>query len=386
MRRPIPHQTIKEILSDRPNSGLGIFLPKLRDYLFADPRYSQERVFLCIWVPLLVVPLAGAAILRSRSSRSDHDLRRRKTGETRWPIPDQTIKRRLSDQPNSGLGKFLPKLPDYLFADPRYSWERVFLYIWAPLLVVALAGTAIWIYASGTGKAERKRGPASPPAAAVPNDPATAWWTGTKPVTRSPAIVLSDEGTAALRDKNLPLAESKFRESLKIDPRSTDAWSDLAATLMLQGRHAEALEALDSSLSLDPRNPRAHANRSLALRALGRFDEAVSAATAALGLDPSNPLLSNRLLLLKIQSGDVAGVRRELKANAGMASLEAGQIMAVAALAASDGNMKLCLSKLERASHLLSQATRRTLLADPVFAPYIGKILAASEGRQPAKQ
>jgi Flp pilus assembly protein TadD len=125
-----------------------------------------------------------------------------------------------------------------------------------------------------------------------------------------------------------------------------------------------------------------HSDRTQALRALGRFDEAVSAAVAALELEPSNPLLSNRLLLTKIQSGNLAAVRSEVKSRSGMASLEPGQIMASAALAAVDGDMNLCLTKLSYASQLLDQNTRRILLSDPVFAPFLGEILARSSSAE----
>lgn len=300
----------------------------------------------------------------------------------RRPIPDRRLQRRPSVRPNPGPG--LLRLRDYLFGDPRFTRERVFLCIWAPLIVVALAGgvAAIWIYGSSSGNAGKNGGAAST-GTTVPDDPATAWWTEKEPETRDPATVLNDEGASALRDKDLPLAEAKFRESLKIDPRSAGTWNHLAGTLLLQERPAEALDAAESALSIDSRNPGAHAARSQALRVLGRFDDAVSAAETAVELDPSNPLLTNRLLLIKIQSGNLSAVRSELKSRAGMLSLEGGQIMASAALAASDGDMKLCLAKLNRASRLLDQATRRILLSDPVFTPYLGEILAGTGSAAP---
>lgn len=304
----------------------------------------------------------------------------------RRPIPDRKLKRRPPVRPKPGLGvRVRKKLRAYFFGDPRFTRERVFLCIWAPLIVAALVGgvVAIWIW-SGSGNAG-KNGVA--PRTAVSDDPATAWWTEKKPETRDPATVLNDEGAAALGDKDLPLAEAKFRESLKIDPRSAGTWNQLAGTLLLQKRHAEALDAAATAVSIDPRNPGAHGVRSQALRALGRLDEAVAAAAAAVELDPSNAILTNRLLLTKIQNGDLGAVRSELKSRAGILSLEGGQIMASAALAASDGNMKLCLAKLDRARLLLDQGTRRILLSDPVFAPYLGDILsgAGTSKAKPAK-
>jgi tetratricopeptide (TPR) repeat protein len=270
-----------------------------------------------------------------------------------------------------------------------FGEERRLLFIWLPILlaVLGLVLTAFYLQYQSSAVSQDTARMAPPPDQSEENA-ANAELSNKELKIQNLANALSAEGLEALKGKDAILAEAKFREALRLQPQNTAFWNNLAISLILQKRHDEALETLATVLSIDPNNPGAHANRSQELRSLGRLDEAITEAEIAAKLTPLDPLFANRLLLMKMQAGNLASVRDAVQAQAdyGVPSLEAGQIMAAAALAATDGDMPLCLRRLSRASQIVDQGTRRILLADPVFAPYLGAILAGSHNAKSQDQ
>lgn len=78
----------------------------------------------------------------------------------------------------------------------------------------------------------------------------------------------------ALQQQDAALARSAAQRATGLDPRSTEAWTALAAAELAAGHATEALAAADTALKLDELCLPARAARVSALIALGRADEA----------------------------------------------------------------------------------------------------------------
>ena len=294
-----------------------------------------------------------------------------------------------SPEPDYGSTEPPPTRIPTFFGDLRFSEERKFFFLWLPLFLVVL-GVVLAAFFFLTPSSDHSQSTSRQAATTDQSEEeaANAEQAQKQQRIRNLANALAAEGLAALKGRDYSQAESKFREALRLDPRSAIFWNNLAICLVVQKRHDEAMDTLATVLAIDPNNANAHANRGVELRTLGRLEEAIAEAEAAAKLQPSDNLFANRLLLMKMQAGNAAFVRDEVQAQSrlGSSSLEAGQIMAAAALAAADGDMPLCLQRLARASQLLDQGTRRILLADPVFVPYLGAILAGSHNAKSQDQ
>ena len=280
------------------------------------------------------------------------------------------------------------RIPTF-FGDLRFGEECRFFFLWLPLFLVFLGVVlAVFFFLSPSSDHSQNTSRQAATTDQSEEEAANAEQAQKQQRIRNLANALAAEGLAALKGRDYSQAESKFREALRLDPRSAIFWNNLAICLVVQKRHDEAMDTLATVLAIDPNNANAHGNRGVELRTLGRLDEAIAEAETAAKLQPADNLFANRLLLMKMQAGNAAFVRDQVQAQSslGSSSLEAGQIMAAAALAAADGDMPLCLRRLARASQLLDQGTRRILLADPVFAPYLGAILAGSHNAKSQDQ
>jgi tetratricopeptide (TPR) repeat protein len=194
------------------------------------------------------------------------------------------------------------------------------------------------------------------------------------------APTLLQLGVANLMHKNPEKAEEYFRQMTVQTPEDAQGWGNLGVSLILQNRNAEAADALSRAVALDPKNAQYRANRSLALRAVKFLPEAIAEAKEAVRIDPSNPLFSNRLLLMRIQNGEIRGVKQEIQTwqSSGLSSMKANWVMAAAAVAAIQGDLSLCTAQLAESSTLLPPETRKLLLSDPVFGPLQSKILSTA--------
>ena len=79
-----------------------------------------------------------------------------------------------------------------------------------------------------------------------------------------------------------------FRASLAIEPKSPDAWSNLALVLNAAGRREAAANALREAATLAPTSPEILANLSAAELALGRTAEAEAFARRAIAADATH--------------------------------------------------------------------------------------------------
>jgi len=70
-----------------------------------------------------------------------------------------------------------------------------------------------------------------------------------------PEVQMAIGGTALVMRK-LPAAEAAFRETVRLDPQRTDAWSMIIRILAAMGKSEGARTALDSALAANPGDPR----------------------------------------------------------------------------------------------------------------------------------
>jgi eukaryotic-like serine/threonine-protein kinase len=132
-------------------------------------------------------------------------------------------------------------------------------------------------------------------------------------VRQSPRLTyLTNLGTAWMLLGRFGEAEASFRRAVEIQPRNPFVALNLADTLALQGRQAEAREAYLAALRLAEEDPTADSNwqiystRAQVLAHLGRSTEAVAAVQEALRLAPSNPQLAYEASLVYMLLGDRA--------------------------------------------------------------------------------
>ena len=108
------------------------------------------------------------------------------------------------------------------------------------------------------------------------------------------------QGVAPLRNRLLAViarhqsgqlgaAIDGYRELLREDPRQFDAWRLLGAALLADGRHGEAVDALDRAAEIREAFGEVWALRGEALGKLQRRDEAIASFERALALEPKRP-------------------------------------------------------------------------------------------------
>jgi tetratricopeptide (TPR) repeat protein len=80
-----------------------------------------------------------------------------------------------------------------------------------------------------------------------------------------------------LRDqKKYPSAAQEFLRAAQLQPKSKDAWSELAGMLMLMEHHPQALAALDRVEALDPQNVGVHFFRAITLDKTKQYEAALA--------------------------------------------------------------------------------------------------------------
>jgi tetratricopeptide (TPR) repeat protein len=78
--------------------------------------------------------------------------------------------------------------------------------------------------------------------------------------------------------------------TLKINPKSAEAFFNLGTTLQLTKHHADAFASCDKALALKPNYAEAHCNRGAVLRQLGRHVDALVSYDRALAVKPDYKL------------------------------------------------------------------------------------------------
>jgi hypothetical protein len=256
---------------------------------------------------------------------------------------------------------------------------RRFGFLYAPLLVAAtvggLASLHILVPVDPGPETAAPEPPNSPPPTSAPA-PSPA------PVAPAPSPAGPEDhfaaGRNALEARNFAEAESRFRLALAGAPGQAASANNLAVALIAQKRFAEAADVLSTLLQAHPGDIGARSNRAFALRAEGRLAEALAEMAVAAEADAFNPLVVNRFLLMRLQNGEESAVRAliEQRTKTGLPTVEAGHIVAEAALLALDGDLAACRRRLGRAARLLDRPTFNLLLDDPVFLPFQAGLLS----------
>ncbi len=83
-----------------------------------------------------------------------------------------------------------------------------------------------------------------------------------------------------------PAAETEFRTAIRLDPNHADLHANLGKSLVIQGKSAEAIEALREAIRLNPDHDNAHNNLGNALESQGKRDEAVAEYRTASRIKP----------------------------------------------------------------------------------------------------
>lgn len=118
-------------------------------------------------------------------------------------------------------------------------------------------------------------------------------------------------GDFALAARNLPQAEARYREVLKLQPENALALNNVA-WLMATAKKPGSVALAEKANALLPNRPVIMDTLALALAAEGQAPKAVEVMKKALALENSNPQLRFNLAKLLIQAGDKAGAKTEL--------------------------------------------------------------------------
>ncbi|MDX2081746.1 MAG: hypothetical protein SFU53_13260 [Terrimicrobiaceae bacterium] len=248
------------------------------------------------------------------------------------------------------------------------GWERVFLFLILPPLVLVTAGVVYFV---------TRPEPAVPPPSPTP----TAKLPTTKLPPFEPAELLRhlEEAEALERQaqqdgEGWAASASAFEILVTRHPENDRAWGGLGRSWNALGRHEEAMAALDRAVARNILEWRHFAARGDARRALGDARGAVIDYADALRLRPGNHLLSNAMLLTALDSGDQVLFETRLgRLSNGSGEPAAGWVVGVAAREMRNGDFQAGRTLIEKARELLAPADLEVLLEDPVFSDRRGQ-------------
>jgi len=140
-----------------------------------------------------------------------------------------------------------------------------------------------------------------------------------QPAASSPEVAGDwSEALTKHRQGDLAAAERAYRRVLERSPEHPGATNLLAAVLLQQGRHAEAVPLLQRLLQQHPDLPDAHNSLGIALKALNRPAEAAACFHKAVELDPSYPQAWYNLGVVLTEAGRPAEAEACLRRAAGL--------------------------------------------------------------------
>ncbi len=90
-------------------------------------------------------------------------------------------------------------------------------------------------------------------------------------------------------------AEKEARKAIELNPATVEAWLNLGAAVVKQGRKEEAVECWEKALEINPDFVFAWNNIGNALRDMGRLEDSIQKCRKALELDPHYPEAMNNL-------------------------------------------------------------------------------------------
>lgn len=188
-----------------------------------------------------------------------------------------------------------------------------------------------------------------------------------------------EEGNEALRAGDYLKARETLSAYLAEAPEDWNAAQNLAVAYQLEGRTEEALGVLDAALQSHPGVASLHANRAQMLREAGRMAGALEAIKRASEIEPGNVFYSNKFLIMRIENGEIDGVRKAIETSEALriSTAAPSYIIAAAAVAAQSGDIPGAVLNLSRARTLLAEPELIKLIDDPFFTPYLGALNAA---------
>ena len=126
---------------------------------------------------------------------------------------------------------------------------------------------------------------------------------------------LLDRGRAALESGDFVKAEQLFREYIKQDPKSAEAYSNLATVYSRRGELQQAVELYEKALKANPALAPVHFNIAVQLGKLRRFDDAAGHLREFLKSYPNEPRAHQLLGLCLVETGEVRAALSELEAS-----------------------------------------------------------------------
>ena len=102
---------------------------------------------------------------------------------------------------------------------------------------------------------------------------------------------------------NVQKAEDELRKCVQINPRSADAWGDLAGICSGLGAPEEAIEHAKRALAVNPEHRVGLTNLAIAQDSLGKTDEAVKTYEKVLSIIPDDPTALHNIAITLDQTG-----------------------------------------------------------------------------------
>ncbi len=125
--------------------------------------------------------------------------------------------------------------------------------------------------------------------------------------------ILTVLGAAYQRAKKLDQAQATLERALKLDPKSSRAWTYLGITHRVKGEHAKARECYEKALELNPKNNEALSSYGSLLILEDRPKEAIAKFERAIELDPSLAVSHGNLALALAMDGQFDAAEAALK-------------------------------------------------------------------------
>jgi tetratricopeptide (TPR) repeat protein len=118
------------------------------------------------------------------------------------------------------------------------------------------------------------------------------------------ADVLANKSVALWHLSDYQNALNSASLSIKLNPKSFEAWYNLAVVLVTLKQYNRALYAYEKASSISPNNFYVLTGKGLALEGVGRYQEALEAFEAALNINPNYEASSatTRFVIRKIQA------------------------------------------------------------------------------------
>ena len=179
---------------------------------------------------------------------------------------------------------------------------------------------------------------------------------------------------ALVADGRAELAVIRLRRLLQREPRSVEAQSLLASTLLSLHQPEEALRAADAVVAGAPNNPEGHHLRARVLLQLGQAPPALAASEAAIAREPLVPAYHKALVRAALSCGDLDAAQSSSAALGRLAPEEPEGRLGEAEVARRRGRLKqadalICDLETSHPDHAGVRRLRRAIDDAEVPAP-----------------